>query len=259
MPHVTIAFGNHPAAKLAGIGCKMPKFTGSHDLDARSFFEPPMALLATVPTPTLIQVGAFTSISGGKISNVKIGRYSAIAPEVIIGAHEHPIDWLTTSRIPYVPALHDWHRFCRPDRAEFVEANRKRFTKSSPVTTVGDDVWIGQGAFIKSGVTLGTGCVVAARSVVVKDVPPYAVVAGTPATVKKYRFDEKLIERLLALRWWRFCLYDCFQMPFDRPEEALDQLEELIAGGTIAEYAPEKVTAERLRALFADGPAQAAA
>jgi len=67
---------------------------------------------------------------------------------------------------------------------------------------IGNDVWLGQNAFILSGVTVGDGAVVAANAVVTKDVPPYSIVAGNPATVKKFRFDAETIERLLSVRWW---------------------------------------------------------
>lgn len=67
---------------------------------------------------------------------------------------------------------------------------------------VGHDVWIADGAVIQSGVTLGTGCVVANYAVVTKNVPPYAMVAGNPARIIKYRFDEISIQRLLESKWW---------------------------------------------------------
>lgn len=65
---------------------------------------------------------------------------------------------------------------------------------------IGDDVWIGYGATILSGVTLGKGCVVGARALVCKDVPPYAVVAGIPARIIKYRFSEETISVLEGLK-----------------------------------------------------------
>lgn len=65
---------------------------------------------------------------------------------------------------------------------------------------IGDDVWIGYGATILSGVTLGKGCVVGARALVCKDVPPYAVVAGVPARIIKYRFSEETISVLEGLK-----------------------------------------------------------
>jgi len=66
--------------------------------------------------------------------------------------------------------------------------------------TVQDDVWIGYGAMILSGVTLHQGCVIGAGAVVTRDVPPYAIVAGNPAIVVKYRFSQELVQKLLSLR-----------------------------------------------------------
>jgi acetyltransferase-like isoleucine patch superfamily enzyme/SAM-dependent methyltransferase len=71
-------------------------------------------------------------------------------------------------------------------------------------TTIGNDVWIGLGALILSGVIVGDGAVIGAGAVVSKSVPPYAVVAGNPARIIRYRFDEETRRRLLALSWWEW-------------------------------------------------------
>lgn len=261
MALVSIPFGARPAEALTPLGLRLPTLTGTRQMDARSSFEPPVSVQATLPMPCWLEVGAFSSISGGSISAARIGRYCAIAPEVTIGANEHPVDWLTCSRVTYYPVVHGWDNFCRPDRSAFIRANAKPFPQSFRLTTVGDDVWIGQGAFIRAGVTLGTGCIVAARAVVTADVPPYAIVAGIPARIRRYRFPEPTIERLLALQWWRYSLYDCFEVPFHRIDEALDRIEAMAAAGTLVPYQPARITAEDLRALFtaaADAPVAAA-
>ncbi len=64
---------------------------------------------------------------------------------------------------------------------------------------VGDDVWIADSSLILSGVKIGQGAIVAAGSVVTKDVPPYAIVGGVPAKVIKYRFNEEIIQKLMNL------------------------------------------------------------
>ena len=98
----------------------------------------------------------------------------------------------------------------------FTEENRKRFDAlcaadpkhpyalSKPKLTIGNDVWIGSGAFIDcSKVTaIGDGAVIGANAVVLADVPPYAVVAGVPAKIKRYRYAPEMIEALLHTRWW---------------------------------------------------------
>lgn len=67
---------------------------------------------------------------------------------------------------------------------------------------IGNDVWIGTESLIMSGVTIGDGAVIGARAVVTKNVRPYSVVVGSPAAVIKMRFDDRTIERLLAVKWW---------------------------------------------------------
>ena len=67
---------------------------------------------------------------------------------------------------------------------------------------IGSDVWIGYNATILSGVEIGSGAVVGANSTVTKNVPPYAIVAGNPAEIIKYRFSDDIIDKLMDLRWW---------------------------------------------------------
>ena len=74
--------------------------------------------------------------------------------------------------------------------------------KSKFNTSVGNDVWIGSGVTIMSGVTIGDGAIIGARSVVASDVPPYAIYAGNPARLIRYRFHENIIIKLLELKWW---------------------------------------------------------
>ena len=69
-------------------------------------------------------------------------------------------------------------------------------------TVIGNDVWLGFKALLMPGVSVGDGAIIAARSVVVDDVPPYAVVAGNPARIVRMRFDDKTISALLKVRWW---------------------------------------------------------
>ena len=70
--------------------------------------------------------------------------------------------------------------------------------------TIGNDVWIGYEAVILSGVTIGDGAIIGTRAVVTKDVPPYAIVGGSPARVLKKRFSDDIIEKLLKIKWWNW-------------------------------------------------------
>ena len=94
---------------------------------------------------------------------------------------------------------------------------------------IGNDVWIGRGCFLKSAnpnkpLIIGDGAIIASDSVVVKSIPPYAVVGGNPARIIKYRFDEKIIEKLLRIKWWDWDidkLYSNFKY-FNRVEEFVE-------------------------------------
>lgn len=111
-----------------------------------------------------------------------IGSFVSIASDVIfLGGGNHKLDIFTTF----------------PFEVKF--QNKVSEAISNGPIIVQDDVWIGQGAFILSGVKLGQGAVIAAKSVVVKDVPPYAIVGGNPAKIIRYRFTENQIKKLIEL------------------------------------------------------------
>ena len=118
-----------------------------------------------------------------------IGKFCSIAPDVrIITGGEHRLDWV--SAYPFRI------RFGLPG------AGRDGHPWSRGPVVIENDVWIGQGARILSGVRIGNGAVVGAYAVVTKDVPDYAVVAGNPAQLVRYRFDEATIQALLQVAWW---------------------------------------------------------
>lgn len=119
-----------------------------------------------------------------------IGKYCSIAAEVrfIMNGGNHPTTWLTT--FPFPIFGHGWE-VAMPDTWP---------TRGD--TIVGNDVWLGYAATIMPGVRIGDGAIVAAGSVVTRDVPPYAIVGGNPAVLIRYRFPDDVIGRLHTLRWW---------------------------------------------------------
>jgi acetyltransferase-like isoleucine patch superfamily enzyme len=130
-----------------------------------------------------------TVADGLPTDTVEIGQFCSIGQETrIIPSAEHPLDLPTTFPMRTL--------FTRRDSG----VNWDAFAKGP--TRIGNDVWIGRRAVIVSGVTVGDGAVIGAGAVVGRDVPPYAVVAGNPASVVRMRFDAPTVERLLALRWW---------------------------------------------------------
>lgn len=149
----------------------------------------------------------------------KIGNFVSIGKNVIIGHGEHPLNFLSTSPYFYFDNLG-----YKNDETN----SHNEFWKYAPIH-IGNDVWIGDNVCIKNGLTIGDGAVIGLGAVVTKDVPPYAIVAGVPAKVIKYRFDSDTIDRLLKLKWWD--LDDAFikKIPYDNIDQAMRFLENMKA------------------------------
>lgn len=125
-----------------------------------------------------------------EIYNADIGSFCSIANEVIIGGGAHPMNWVSTSPVFYTGR-------------DSISTKYSQHEREKPhKIVIGHDVWIGQKALIKQGVEIGTGAVIGMGSVVTRSVPPYAIVAGNPASIIRYRFDQKTIKSLLESKWW---------------------------------------------------------
>jgi len=128
----------------------------------------------------------------GDGSKVRIGKFCSIAPHVLIlVGGEHRSEWVTTY----------------PFRELWMEAEPPSVSitsRSKGDVIIQNDVWIGTRAIILSGVTIGNGAVIGAGSVVTRDVPPYAIVAGTPAHLLRMRFNATDIEKLQHIAWWEW-------------------------------------------------------
>lgn len=127
------------------------------------------------------------------IANAQIGKFSNIASYVRIGATDHPMDKASQHHFHYRSA--DYFDDSDHDEAWFAHRRSRR-------AVIGHDTWIGHGAQIRPEVTLGHGCVVAGGAIVTKDVPPYMIVAGIPATPLRARLAPDIAERMMALAWW---------------------------------------------------------
>ena len=129
-------------------------------------------------------IGDFTYVGEYcSLPNANIGKYCSIGARCSIGGWQH-----------------DYHRLSTSPRV-YREILGRGYISQTLQVTVGNDVWIGDNVSIVKG-TVGDGAVIGAGSVVTKDVPPYAIVAGNPAKVIAYRFEKEKISQLLASRWW---------------------------------------------------------
>jgi len=185
-------------------------------------------------------MGAFSFTNFGVFIRAKsIGRFCSIAPDVAIGMIEHYIENISTSltfelnsgeRFNQFNSLMDDGNFVKFIHGEKSKTNTY-LKKVKQLPIIEHDVWIGTKAVIMRGVTIGTGAVVAAGAVVTKDVPPYAIVGGVPAKIIRYRFDEKIIEKLLKTKWWEYGPDIVKGLNYCRPADIVDEIQERIDKG----------------------------
>ena len=173
----------------------------------RKFPKSKVAFSATVSMDTTLEEGVKIG-NGSRIGSCKISRYSyigtnsqferttigsfcSIGSEVICGLGKHPLNFISTYPGFYTN---------KASGAEWFGYNHDVIEHQSIL--IGSDVWIGTRSIILDGVKIGDGAVIGAGSIVTKDIPAHAVVAGVPAKIIRYRFDEALSKKILNSKWW---------------------------------------------------------
>lgn len=136
----------------------------------------------------------YRNLLGGTIS---IGKYCQLGVDVALHATNHPISYMTT----YI-------------NKNLFDGELKSL-KQENVIAIGHDVWLGHGVVIVGNVTVGNGAIIAAGSVITKDVEPYAIVAGVPAKEIRKRFSDTIIQEIETLQWW------------DKSEQELEKIKPL--------------------------------
>lgn len=140
---------------------------------------------------TIEDIGKYVYI--GKDTHIdycsSIGSFTSISYGVKIGMVNHPLDFVSTSPVFYAKRR-GW-------------ISEKKFNEGAKgKVVIGNDVLISANVVVLEGVKIGDGAVVGAGAVVNKDIPPYAIVAGVPAKIIRYRFDDEMIKKLLFSEWW---------------------------------------------------------
>lgn len=203
-------FRNHFWKKwLRTYKCKVAGGVSSLSTRSTLIVEENVSLGHVVIEAKKLSIGAHTYIRSGCVLSAvsSIGRFCSIGNDCFIGQDKntHPSDWVsshpfqfTNTKLSFEPEIVD--------------------------VTIGDDVWIGHGAMIMEGVTVGTGAIIATRALVVHDVPPYAVVAGMPAKVVKFRHPPEVVSQLLGSQWWACNVDFLLSLRLDDPSSSLPRI-----------------------------------
>lgn len=176
----------------------------------KNLFNPRVSLLSIISSNTKVDksalifrgvkaknsvIGAHTYVAANTdVENAEIGRFCSIADHCRIGMSSHSLNYISTSPVftQKINALQEC--WIKEDVFEHKSKEERVY--------LGNDIWVGSHVLINGGVHVGDGACIAAGAIVVKDVPPYAIVGGVPAKVIRYRFSHEVVEELLRLKWW---------------------------------------------------------
>jgi acetyltransferase-like isoleucine patch superfamily enzyme len=178
--------------------------------------------------------GAYSYMrSGGELSgNTAVGRFCSIGRNVVIGLekNKHPTSWLSTSLF-----------------SRHIEKNYESIAANN-TTVIGNDCWIGRDAVIMSGVKIGDGAIIGARALVTSDVPPFAIYAGVPAKLIRYRFPTEFIDRLAESNWWNISISYLNKLKLDEPESCIQEIKSF-DNAAIANYHKIRITRRGMKLL----------
>ena len=134
------------------------------------------------------------------LPNIEVGRFCSIAANVKVLPFNHPTQTFVSSHPSFYSTLKQagftYVKIQKFDETVFFNKPNYIFAH------IGNDVWIGENVMIKGGLNIGDGAIIAAGSIVTKDVAPYSIVAGIPAKIIRYRFTNEQIASLLNIKWW---------------------------------------------------------
>ena len=140
------------------------------------------------------EVDAYSYISSrSEITHAKLGKFCSVGRDCLIGLPYHSIYNISTSPI----------FTSKKNALKYNWVNKNSFQEFKSVS-IGNDVWVGSRVIIQGGVSIGDGAIIGAGAIVTKDIPAYSIAVGVPAKVIGYRFDEKIIQNLLKIKWWNY-------------------------------------------------------
>lgn len=202
--------------KIIGLVLSYPKRIGSKVSLTAAVFDSEVDRSAALDSFVRFynsSVGKYSYIGlGSFVYRAKIGSFCSIGGNCTIGAPSHQLTHVSTSPV-------------FTDGSNILGVNFSRHPiAETPQTSIANDVWIGMGSFIKSGVSIATGSVIGMGSVVTKDVGPYEIWAGNPARLVRKRFEGETIDKLLRSEWWELDAEELKQIAplFDSPDKFLN-------------------------------------
>ena len=181
---------------------KNVKFSSAVILNTKNIFEGNNTVGKNTEIVTS-KLGLGTYVSDNSVIRcTTIGRFCSIGNNVQTGLGTHPSKtFVSTHPAFFSTQLQAGFSFVEKDIFEeqvFIAGSK------TYVVDIGNDVWIGSNVMIMDGLKIGDGAIIAAGAIVTKDVLPYAIVAGTPAKLVRFRFTEAQIESLLQIKWWNW-------------------------------------------------------
>jgi len=148
--------------------------------------------------------------------NFRLGRYCSVANGLNFLGRRHPMEYVTTHDFVSILWPAPLKSFISDEKIEYKKTYPELLNKQMPICD--NDVWIGQNVVLNPGVHISTGAVIAAESVVTKNVGAYEVVGGNPAKLIKKRFSDEVIELMLQTEWWKYKFTNFVDLPLNDPK-----------------------------------------
>lgn len=181
-------------------------------------------------------MGAFSYSWSSLPLNTKVGRYCSIARGVTVLGKRHPMEWISTSSFTYDGSFSIFSKFVEHEGSGSFPVRKAPNYKEGVL--IGNDVWIGANVTLKPGISIGNGAVIAAGSMVTKDIPAYAVYGGNPAKHIKNRFSDSIVNKISLLEWWNYKFTDFDGLDFTNPLEFVSQFSDKKRKGEVLLYNP---------------------
>lgn len=186
---------------------------------------------------TFCKMGYMSYSNSPVPQNISLERYCSLAWGLTFPSWNHPIHPISTSVFTHDPSTDLVVRALRA--ADTNKLNNLVPCPQKPPVKIENDVWIGQDSTILPGLVVGNGSIIAANSVVTRDVEPYAIVGGNPAKIIRFRFSVRVIEGLQRTEWWKYNFTDFNHLSISEPEKFIDQFMEIRS--SLSPYNPNPI------------------